>query len=481
MLPQAGNLDLGFANSGFFISDNEDLDYGQCVYVLPDDKILMAGGNDYFSALKLLPNGAYDTSFGTDGKLLIPLDGFDGNVSDIAVQPDGKIILAGHTYILGGNYYSTIVRLNPNGTMDTTFNGTGKLTFDFNQDRNQLYAVALQQDGKIVVAGSAGNSSSSDFVVARINTDGTLDSTFDNDGKKEISILGIDYGKDLKIQPDGKILICGYSYPGPHCDFAVVRLNTDGTFDNTFSGDGIATTKVASSYGNDTVQNMALQDDGKILVLADSYVGLRQIIGVIRLTSAGELDPTFSGDGKFSGSMNNTTDYPRALAIQSDGKILIANSFYVPDVNRHLGLMRLTSAGELDTTFSGDGKTDFEVPLNNGCSVYDMKLQSTGQILVAGTAINDFMLARIFSGNELATPQWENKSANFYPNPAMDEINFPKAITEVKIFSLDGKLVAEQKNTFGQMDISNLQEGMYLIRTKTSDAKISQQKLVVKR
>ncbi|MCF6133084.1 T9SS type A sorting domain-containing protein [Flavobacterium wongokense] len=483
-MPQAGELDPNFGVAGFFISDDEELDTGDGMAILPDNSIIMIGGHDHFSCIKLSPNGVLDTSFDTDGKAYVTFEGLNAGAYDIAIQPDGKIILAGCTYLVGGEYHTTIARLNADGSLDTTFNGTGSLTFDYNaQEKNYCYSVALQTDGKIVVAGHTGSSGATDFAMARINPDGTFDNNFGNNGKLTLNILGSDYAKSVLIQPDGKILVCGYSYPGPVCSFAVVRLTSTGDLDNTFNGDGIMTTKVASSYGNDTVQDMALQADGKIVVLSDCYIGSHQIIGAIRLTTAGELDTTFSGDGKFSTTMNNTSDFPKGVAIQPDGKIILAGSYYNGNGSgTSIFAIRLTTGGDLDTSFSGDGKANFLPPNGNGPVVYDTKLQSTGQILISGySGGNNFMIARIFTGNELGLTELESNTVGFYPNPVAQTINFTEDIAEASIFSLDGKLVAKQKNTFGQMDVSNLQEGIYIIETKTTEDKINQQQLVIKR
>lgn len=478
---QSGELDLNFGVSGFMITDNLELDSGHSLTVLPNDQIIMVGGNDNFTAIKLMADGTYDNTFGTQGQLLVNFEGYQASGKEVIVQPNGKIIIAGDVFILGGTSFFGVIRLNENGTLDNSFNGSGKLVFDFNEVKNYFGGVALQPDGKIVVTGQAGIYASADYVAARINADGTFDNSFGTNGKQRINVQGDDRGTCMAIQTDGSILIGGSSYPvgSSNCWFAVIRLNGDGQIDTTFSTDGKALAKVASSFGNDSVYDMALQPDGKILMAADSYIGASQDVGVVRFTTNGDLDNTFSSDGRFSINMVGTSDYCNAIVVQPDGNILVAGSYYTTP-ERNMFVIRLTPTGELDTTFSSDGKANFIVPFDNGVSVHDMKLQSTGQILVSGVALYDFMIARIFSGNELSTQQWSTNKVSFYPNPAMQEIYFTENILNVYIFTLDGKKLTEQRNCSGKMNVSNLMEGIYLIDFETIDGFSYHKKLFIK-
>ena len=478
---QAGELDLNFGNGGFFTTENNsDIDNANCLFVSESDEIYVAGGNDNFSMIKLMADGTYDSAFGNQGQVIIPFDGFRAEAKEIIVRADGKLILAGNVYVSGGEYNFGIVLLNTDGSLDTSFNETGKLIFDFDENINYLYAAAIQNDGKIVVAGQCGTFANADFAVARINPDGTFDTEFGVGGKQRINIQGDDRGRCVVIQNDGKIVLGGYSYPvgGNNCWFAAVRLTTTGQLDNTYSSDGKAVAKVASSYGNDTVQDMIIQPDDKILMVADSYIGSSQDIGMVRFTTDGELDTTFSGDGKFNTSMIGTTDYPRAITLQTDGKILISGSFYTTP-QRNLALLRLTANGELDTTFSQDGKANYIVPGNNGVSVGDMKTQSTGQILICGSIFNNYMVARIFSGSELNTNEYELKRLFFYPNPASKTIYFSENVKSVNVFTLEGQKIMETINFPAQMDISTISKGIYILNFQTVYGKNINEKLIV--
>lgn len=479
---QAGELDQTFGVGGFVITP--DLQGGTNIDIMPDDRIVMVGGYSQFNIIRLMPDGTPDNTFGTAGVASVDFGLQNDYPYDVAVQPDGKIVVIG---VIDGPSSTNdqavgVTRLNADGTLDNTFNGTGKLVFDFEYTVNHPYAVALQEDGKILVAGYTGTSATNDFAVARLHPDGSFDTTFDNDGKVSINVQGDDRARAIAVQPDGKIVVGGLSYPVGvnNCGFAAVRLLNDGSLDNSFSGDGRAVAKIG--FGNDSVFDLAVQPDGKVILVADSWMSESggQDIGVVRFDAAGNLDTTFSGDGKFSTfyGPTNSTDYINAVTLQQDGKIVVAGSYFTTP-ERNLGLIRLTTNGELDTAFSGDGKANYVVPGDNGVSVYDIDVQSTGQILVSGYAANDFMLARIFSGNEeLSLPETAAAAALFYPNPASGQLFFADNIRTASIYTIDGKL-ALQQDVSGQADISTLAKGIYVIALTTADGHVSRRKLFV--
>lgn len=479
---QAADLDSSFGNNGFFYTDpNSDIDYSNCLTIMQNDQIVVAGGYDNFSVIKLMPDGTFDTSFGNQGQVIIPFDGFKSSVHNVIVRPDGKIILAGDVFVASGNYNFGIALLNADGTLDTSFNTSGKLVFNFEENINYLRSASLQSDGKIIVAGQCGTSSNADFAIARINPDGTFDTTFGIQGKQRIEIQSDDRGRCVAIQSDGKIVMGGYSYPinNNNCWFTAIRLTQQGQLDSSFATNGKFITKVASSYGNDTVNDMLLQPDDKIVLLADSYIGSSQDIGVIRLTPDGQLDISFSGDGKFNTTMIGTSDYAKAIEMQPDGKILIAGS-YSSSPQRNLSLLRLTTNGELDLTFSNDGKANYIVPGNNGVGVGDMKLQSTGQILICGNIFNDYMVARIFSGMEdiLDTQNWNLNNIYLFLNPTNETIYFSEDIISVTIFTLEGKKVIEENKQLKKLLVNNLKKGVYIVNVKNTNGNISYHKVI---
>ena len=216
------------------------------------------------------------------------------------------------------------------------------------------YAVAIQSDGKIVAAGE----STDNFAVVRYTTAGVLDTTFSTDGKVTTAIGSReDAAYAVAVQSDGKIVAAGKGDSGtaqedPNADFAVVRYTTAGALDNGFSTDG----KVITDIGTNSVDEaraVAIQSDGKIVVAGSSGGDF----AVVRYTTAGALDTTFSTDGKVTTDIGtNSVDWATAVAIQSDGKIVVAG--YVGDIEDggEFAVVRYNTDGSLDTTFGGDGK-----------------------------------------------------------------------------------------------------------------------------
>lgn len=266
------------------------------------------------------------------------------------------------------------------GAVDTCFGTNGTVTTDITNDRDYSRAMALQADGKIVVAGISGYSATAptaDFTVVRYNTDGSLDTTFDGDG---IVITDIgpgtnddDYCRGMAIQPDGKIVIGGRSFLTPTTyGLVVVRYNSDGTLDTTFDGDGKAQFEmpaIIEMYG------FALQSDGKILVAGRSFLNGVFTGLIVRFDPNGSLDTTFGAGGSTTASISGVF----SLALQNDGKI-IASGTQGPDPA--FAIARLNSNGSLDTTFGTGGVTTFHPTVND--QNWFVKIRFDQQIFMGG-------------------------------------------------------------------------------------------------
>jgi uncharacterized delta-60 repeat protein len=323
-----------------------------------------------------------DTSFGSGGIVTTDFIGGDDFANDVDVQEDGKIIVVG-TGFNGTENDFALVRYNPDGSLDTTFDIDGRVLTDFNH-ASLASAVAFQPDGKIVVAGSANNGADSDFAVARYNSDGSLDTTFDTDGKLTTPIgSNDDYGEDLALQPDGKIILTGFSHDNAMSvdNFVVARYDTNGLLDPTFGYGGIVTTDLGCSAGGYAV---ALQSDGKIVAGGHSCGSSGMDFVLVRFNSNGSLDANFDTDGVVTTDFSNSQDAGFAIAIQPDGKIIIAgNSYTDPSVNIVFALARYNTDGSLDMSFDGDGKVTTDLGGSRDLG-YAIALQPDGRIIVAG-------------------------------------------------------------------------------------------------
>ncbi|MBI5777996.1 MAG: hypothetical protein HZA49_00880, partial [Planctomycetes bacterium] len=251
----------------------------------PDGKIVAAGyfynGADIDIALvRYDVNGSLDTTFDTDGVVTTTISsGGSDYAYAIALQPDGKILIAGLSDTTG-NYSFTIVRYNTNGSLDTAFDTDGVVTTTIGSSNAESYTMALQPDGKIVIAGYSYSGVSDIFTLARYNTNGALDTTFDTDGIVTTTIGILSYARAIAVQADGKIVVAGYAYNGLYDDSTLARYNTNGTLDTGFDTDGIITTTIGSSYSY--AKAVAVQADGKIVAAGYAENGVNAGFAVAR-------------------------------------------------------------------------------------------------------------------------------------------------------------------------------------------------------
>ncbi|MET7518168.1 calcium-binding protein [Streptomyces sp. NPDC005480] len=334
--------------------------------------------------------GDLDPGFGSGGKVLTGLGGND-HANDVAAQPDGKIVSVGASADSSGLESDfALTRHNADGSLDTGFGSGGKVKTAINNNPSvdfqwgEAHAVALQSDGKIVVAGGAwrGYENCCWFVVARYNSNGSLDTSFGGgDGRVFTDFGRPEEAMDVAIEP-GTDKIVAAGYVGGRA--AVARYSRDGIPDTTFSDDGMVTTNPAGpslQEGGDA-RALVLQPDGKIVVGGE--VGTTRFdFALIRYNHDGSLDTGFGSNGIQRTDLGDY-DSAEALAVQPDGKIVAAGAS-----GDRFALVRYTANGTPDTTFDGDG-----LVVTPGGSAEDMKLQSDGRIVVAGRSGDDFAILR---------------------------------------------------------------------------------------
>jgi uncharacterized delta-60 repeat protein len=349
-----------------------------------------------FLVASLIPDaqpGSLDATFGTSGIISTSFGPVSTGRGSLAIQGDGKIVMAG-TLFNGSTSSFTLSRYNPDGSPDNTFDGDGKLTTLIGTSC-EGNAVAMQTDGKIIVGGKSFDDAGSGddmFTLARYNANGSLDNSFDADGIVTTIFTGSigDIAHAIVIQPDGKIILAGSRHNGSTLDFALARYNTDGSLDNSFDGDGKLTTAVGTS--DDIAYAIALQTDGKIVVAGNSDIAGNTDFSLARYNTNGSLDNTFDGDGKLTTSIGFAQD-AAGLAIQTDGKLLIAGS----DGSNFIAV-RYNSNGSLDNTFDGDGKVITPVGTSLSAEANSIGIQADGKIIIAGFAFvspgRDFALVR---------------------------------------------------------------------------------------
>ena len=489
-----GELDNTFGTNGIVTTDFNNLsDYGYSVRQQTDGKIIVGGSsqnaNGKFALARYNIDGSLDTTFGTNGKVTTVV-GSSGWGHSVAIQTDNKIVIAGSSY---GNtdVDFTIVRYEINGSLDTTFGIGGIVKTDFAGSDDNAYTMAIQPDGKIVVCGDIVNISvpAIHFALAQYNTDGSLDTTFGTGGKV-ITNLG---GNDERIYsvavysnekiPNDKIVVAGVSNKNSSKDFAIVRYNYDGSLDNTFGTGGKVTTDFRGI--NDYGYGVAIQSDNKIVVTGYTEDDLYQVdtLHIVRYNDNGSLDSTFGVSGKVTTDFGNSFAGGNSVAIQSDGKIVIAG-FSGTHSNFVFGVSRYNINGSLDTTFSTDGKVTTPIGSSNA-EGKSMTIQSDGKIVVSGYSYNgtniDFTVVR-YIGLFTTNIDGVNKTAKIYifPNPTTDKISIKgiKYPVRIEMYDIFGKLIySEKTNNDINIDLSNLTNGLYILKVCTND-KIMTQKII---
>ncbi len=311
-----GSLDTTFGNGGKVITPLGVRDELAVAVALQNDgKIIAAGSyladnfgnlNQTGALVRYNSDGTIDTTFGTDGVAT----GLFSGINAVVIQTDGKIVAAGYN-ATGG--YGVVQRFNSDGTNDSTFIGDPIISFGFGRT-DSLSSVALQTNGKIVVAG-ASEAGSPQFAFARLNSNGTLDTTFDTDGLLIVPLGGA--ALEVAVQADGKIVAAGYA----DLDFAVVRLKSDGTLDPSFAGDGIVTTNVV---GYDVGTDMLIQPNGKIIVAGYSNALGGAHFAVVSYNSDGSLNTPFGTDGVVQIDFGSTSELAYGLTLDYDGNLVVA-------------------------------------------------------------------------------------------------------------------------------------------------------------
>ena len=330
--------------------------------VQSDGKIIIGGffttydGTPINRIVRLHTDGSLDTSFN-------PGSGANDFVDAISVQDDGKILIGGTFNMFNGTPRGGIARLNTDGSLDTSFNpGTGALGQTTNP---AVRTIAIQSDGKIFIGGDfVTYNGTSRMGVARLNSDGSLDTSFAPGTGTNYT-----YVKTIAIQNDGKIIIVGnfIEYNGI-TRRGVARINTDGSLDTSFNpGTGVG-------INNGNALAVAIQSDGKIIVGGDfvEFNG-QPYNSIVRLNSNGTFDASFNTGSGFVG-------YLFDIQIQADGKIIVGGHFSTYNGTTAHDLVRLNTNGALDTNFSsGLGLTNFSWP-----QIHRMTIQNDGKIIIGG-------------------------------------------------------------------------------------------------
>lgn len=363
---------------------------------------------------RTVPDWGLDPTFGTGGRATAftppDPDPQAGTITrfdpqDVTVQPDGKILIVGEASVQDVGPTFGVIRLNPDGTRDATFDGDGIAAYQIAEAGLRTFAgaraVFIQPDGKILVAGVVLDDSDTlplltaydrRFGVVRLNADGSVDATFDGDGWQTVAVTqpgayaGSTWLNVLAVGPDGRIILAGKAgTPPTGSQFAVVRLNSEGSVDTTFDGDGKQYVQFGQSGADDAATAVSVQPDGKIVLGVDIY-SQGWVAGLARLNLDGSLDPTFGQGGLVlvvytasGGAQERLTD----LGVLPDGRITAVGTNQQGDLIS-VGVARLNPDGSIDPTMAGTGW--LTVPLDTEADVMFGTVRQDGSVLVAGRA-----------------------------------------------------------------------------------------------
>ncbi len=476
---QNGTLDPTFNLNGKVTTDfnaNSD-DNATALALQTDGKIIVVGSSDNdFAVARYNIDGSLDNTFGTNGKVVTPVGIANDFATGVILQLDGKILVSGQCFVAGNEKYG-LVRYNIDGTLDTSFDLDGKVITSIGNYLNRAYGLAIQPDGKIIVAGdSYNNFLRYDITLARYNTNGSLDTTFDNDGISTIS-FGPNgaIGYSIALLNDGKILVAGQTTNNTiGADFVLIRCTSSGALDTTFGNLGKSI--VDFGTGTDVAKSLAVQTDGKIIVAgsigASAPISYSQEFAIMRCNADGSLDTSFSGDGKIiidASLLINYNDEARSVAVQTNGKILVAG--YSDNGNDYdFTILRYNINGTLDTTFDSDGIVKTPIGINTYDFLSNILIQNDGKILAVGSSSSNFALVR-YSNSNLKTNSFLSNYFSISPNPTNNFLNITtqEIINTIKIIDITGRNTNITNFENNKIDVSNLQNGIYFLEITTEN------------
>lgn len=355
-------------SNSFPVSLNPQMCY-RSLAIDSNDKIVLAGqSTGKFLVFRFNQSGSKDLTFGTNSVVHVDFGNADASAWDVAMQPDGKIVAAG--IALAGDKSFALARMHPDGSLDSSFGTAGKVLLDPPKSARSP-VVALQPDGKILLAGSGTGGPNPHFYLFRLNPDGTRDSTFSSDGEITITIfLGAVQVNDMAVSPDGSIYVSYINKTGGHI---VVRVLSDGTWD-TFAGSGFLDAATTDNL-------LAVQADQKIVVAGTAGGDF----GLVRYLPDGTADPDFHNANHVITNIGESGGYFNALALQTDGKIIAVGRNDNYEFDGGSILARLSADGGLDTSFNASGSLTSGNASEFGNAV---ALQPDGKIVV-GTGYGD--------------------------------------------------------------------------------------------
>ena len=381
-----GTLDETFGDNGIVVSQvGNSKDNALSSIIQDDGKIVIAGyasiyNDTDFAVIRFNIDGKADTTFGTEGVATAAISSFTDGIFSVAKQNDGKIVAGGFSNN-GTDDDFALTRFNVDGSLDNTFGINGIITTPIGASNDRVRSVLIQPDGKIIAAGFSSNILNNNFALVRYNTNGNIDNTFGTNGIVTTQIgPSDDIATSEALQNDGKIILAGYLRNGSNDDFALVRYKADGNPDSTFGSNGVVITPIG--IGEDKARSVLIQNDGKIIAAGISGNGSNFDFALVRYDQGGTKDTSFGADGITTTSIGTSGDLAYSSVIQSDGKILVAGTSKIGSYN-DIAVVRYKSDGTIDTSFGTNGIAATQIGVSFSYA-HSIALQDDGNIVVSG-------------------------------------------------------------------------------------------------
>jgi uncharacterized delta-60 repeat protein len=473
----------GFVTLGEPSSRNDE---ARSLLIRPDGKILVVGkvsslsGQDNDIVIsQVMSDGVLDNAFGQNGVVVTNLGGTSDIGQDLLFTENQTIMIAAGSN-QSGVFESTLLRYDQFGVLDPTFGVNGASYVNIAGAESGLFSLASTENGKFFGGGSVG----SDIYVAKFNSDGSFDNGFANSGVQQASLSAVDgVAGRIKVLNGGKLMaLTNGSEIGESLDAYIWRMNDDGSWDDSFNG--IGWHNLSLSDGADAGYDLEVLGDGRVIVSGAAFnvSDMAFEMVVLRLLSDGTYDNTFGVNGEVRFDIGLGSDFAYSLVLQPDGKIIIGGS--ANDGNDdNFCIIRINEDGSLDPSFGNNGVVITEISAGYD-AIADMELQSDGKLVVGGTARvgnnDDIVLARYHTGlNTSVVEVADRAEISVYPNPATDLISISAKVKLQRIELIDalGRSVLFQgANALQiQIDISSLPNGIYLLRATDGERMFAKQ------
>ena len=338
------------------------------------------------SIARYLSDGSIDYDFGNMGLIQKQTNTLEGELNSIVIQKDDKIVAVGYSISSNTNNENlTLVRFTINGKLDKSFGESGLIVTEISNQKEIGESVAIQPDGKIVCVGTTQHDPNFDIFLVRYDEYGQLDPYFGLGGIVITNInSGHDIGKSLAIQNDGKIIVAGFSYSVDNFYMTLLRYDSDGQLDSTFAKGGIAITDIKSSIGK---LDLALQNDGKIILVGPSEVDNTHHFTVVRFNNNGSLDKSFGNNGITKTIIGDFSE-AESVAIDSYGNIVVAGT--TGSGNESFAVAMYNQNGILDPGFGLNGIVKLNFNKNSVDRAHSLIIENDGKIIVAGETTNEY-------------------------------------------------------------------------------------------